>query len=488
MKLNGPSKIYLPEDNDQVKKFLTFHDRSVDFQLRKMKQNYRWAQNDPEGYTERIELLKSQSTKTLLFYDEAGNPYTYSGLWNDLINRFGWSMDGDLDSDLFKVSPKTLPWASIPPEMYYYQKEAVEALIKSRHGAIELPTGSGKSLIILNLAKHYGCKTIIATPSCAITDQLYNDFVKYFGKKYVGKYGDGKKEYKKLFTIAVAQSLTRLEEGSEAWEELYKAQILIWDESHTTPAETFDKVCLGVASNAYYRFFVSATQLRNDGSEMILKGITGPVVYSKGFKELVDQGYLSKLVFKTFTANTYGTANKSDAKAETRSQLYLNPNVNSLAGSIASQAVTLGDRQVLIIIEEFKQFLQLKNFLKVPYEFVHGGASKDAKELLPSEYWKCDTQQIVADFNSGKTRCLIGTSAISTGVDLKPTGCIIYLQGGTSEIKVRQALGRGTRIFLGKKDCWVIDFKVQGSNTMERHYKIRKEIYESLGDVTEHAR
>jgi len=157
--------------------------------------------------------------------------------------------------------------------------------------------------------------------------------------------------------------------------------------------------------------------------------------------------------------------------------------VNRLAAEIAQKSITLGYRPTLIIIEEFKQFTLLKNYLSVPFEFVHGGASsQDVKDILPKEYWKCDIEQSVKNFNEGKTKLLIGTSAISTGVDLKPVGCLIYLQGGTSEIKVRQAIGRGTRPVPEFKDFWVIDFNIVGSASCERHFGSRKELYEDMSD------
>ena len=43
------------------------------------------------------------------------------------------------------------------------------------------------------------------------------------------------------------------------------------------------------------------------------------------------------------------------------------------------------------------------------------------------------------------------------------------------------------RITPTKKSFFAIDFKVEGSKTMERHYGIRKGIYEELGDVFEKA-
>jgi superfamily II DNA or RNA helicase len=57
---------------------------------------------------------------------------------------------------------------------------------------------------------------------------------------------------------------------------------------------------------------------------------------------------------------------------------------------------------------------------------------------------------------------------------------LIYLQGGTSEIKVRQAIGRGTRIVPGLTDFWVVDFNVVGSDAMERHFQTRLEYYQDM--------
>lgn len=482
MILTSPTKIILPSDSESVKRFLTFKDKSVDFMIAKAKQNYRWKQSNPDKFQEHIENLKSQSVKCLMKYDRDMYPWTYSGLAKELHEMFGW----ELENNISYPEPKIIPWAKIPPQMRYYQKEAVDRLIQANHGAISLPTGAGKSICIFNLLKHYGLKSVVMTPSSAITDQLYEDAKNFFGSRYVGKYGDGSKKTDKLFTIATGQALTRIEPDTEAWNNLSKTQVFISDESHTTPATTFEKVCFGLVENAPYRFFVSATQIRQDGFEMTLKGITGPIVYEKTFTELVDEGFLAKPVFKVFRVPMNGFSNSTDPNTETRNQFYLNPNVNKLAAQLCDHAVKVANRQVVIMVDEFKQFLQLKAYMTTPFEFVHGGASQDAKEYLPTEYWNCHREKAIQDFNDGKVRVLIGTSAISTGVDLRPTGMIIMLTGGKSEIQVKQALGRGSRLVPGKKDFWVVDFEVVGSPTMQRHLNARKEIYSTMGSITTH--
>lgn len=490
MRYDSPAVIILPDDSDKVKRFLSFTDRSVGYQLQKMKQNIFWKKKDPEAFESRIEELKKNQTRSLLFYNKDGLPCTYSGLWQDLQNIFGW----ELEQAPLKPEPKRqIPWEhapKFPPRTY--QRAAVDALIKAGHGAIELPTGAGKTLCLFTLCKELPVQTVIMTPAKTITNQIYEEMVHLFGKKFVGKYGDGKKEIKKLFTIATGQALTRIEQGTEEYEFFSKTEMFIADEAHTTPSETFEKVCLGALKNAQYRFFVSATQMRNDGSDMVLKGITGPVVYRKDFKDLVEEKYLARPFFKVFNVPSKGFAGAKDINKETQNQLYLNPNVNKLAADFAYKAITLANRPTVILIEEFGQFLALKNYITIPFEFAHGGASNrenadgtKLRDILPKEYWDPDNEAIIERFNSGETKLLIGTSAIATGVDLRPTGCLIYLQGGMSEIKIKQAIGRGTRIVPGKEDVIVVDFKVNGSPSMERHCDTRIGIYEQLGDVQE---
>lgn len=478
-----PSRVYLPSDSDEVVKFLTFADRGAGFLLHRLKQNRGWARSDFDGWKARYDQIKSEQKKCILFRDEQGRPYTYAGLWKDLQDRFGWELVTNIES----IEPKLIPTVKSLPPPRYYQTEATNALIAGRHCSIELPTGSGKTLILLMLARHFGLKTVVMTPSASITDAIYKKFVEHFGQKYVGQLGDGKKKTDRLFTICTAQSLTRVKEGSPAWDDLIDTKVFVVDESHTIPAETFTSACLGVMRTAPYRFFVSATQTRTDGSEMVLKGLTGPIVYSQEFRTLVDQKFLAKPIFKLFHVGSNPRCGvSSDPNKETRNQLYINPNVAQLVGQIVEKAVRLSNRQVLILIEEFEQFLLLRNYLTIPYLFAHGVPSKDAKKFLPEEYWDSDVEDCIKKFNNGECKVLVGTSVLGVGVDLLPVGCLVYLRGGSSEIQVRQGLGRGTRIVDGKTDFWHIDINIKGSAIMERHFANRVDIYNELSDDLMH--
>jgi superfamily II DNA or RNA helicase len=426
--------------------------------------------------------------------DDEGRPHTYAGLWQDLSREFGWGIEGN---SIIAPPKHMIPWAH-PPEhaIRYYQDEAANALLdNARQGpvSIELPTGSGKSRIIEEILHRNPVQSMIITPSANITTQLHKGMVERFGPRYVGKYGDKSHDVGKLFTVCTAQSLIRVEQGSDEWQFFNNTAQFAWDESHTTPATTFERVELGLLRDVPNRFHLSATQIRGDGADLLLRGIIGRNVYRKTFKELVNEGYLARPYFKIFHVPAYGMTAAHDINEETRQQIYLNPNVNRLAAEFACKAVNLANRQTIIIIDEFHQFLALSKYLTVPFEFVHGGSTsrKDSKgkeilqNILPKQYWTSDTEGAIKRFNSGQTKLMVGTSAIATGVDLPPCACLVYLQGGMSETQIKQAIGRGTRVTADKNDLIVVDFKVVGSPSMERHADVRIDIYNDMGDVQE---
>lgn len=476
--------ILLPVMNDSVKSFLKYRDLSVDYQLSKLKQNARrgWG---GDYIQDRINDLKDQQIKYAYETTPDGDYTANSGLAYELSEFFKWEiepLEKDFDEGL-------IPWKKKPEhKMWDHQQEAYDACLKNRHAGVSLPTGSGKSFVILNLIKHYGVKSIIVAPAKSIAKQLYDDFVERFGTKYVGFFGDGKKVSKKLFTIAIAKSISNLEEGDEHFKEFKKVKLLICDEAHQFAATEFKKVCLGAGRNAYYRFFFSATHTRNDGSEIILKGLTGKIVVHKEFSDLVDAGILARPVWRMFEVPPINPAGYSDPAKEIRANYYNNDNIIKLSASIANSAVEKHNRPTCILIQEFIQFIKLYPYISVPFVFANGGTSKFANQdvqrawdSIPEKYKTMDSKEAIRKFNSGEVKLIIGTSSVSTGVDLKPTQCLLNLQGGKSEIKVKQGIGRGTRMGPeGKTDCWMIDFIVKGSKTLERHAKIRAGMYEGM--------
>ena len=481
-KIVNPSKMYLKGfDSKLLGEYLKYEDKKVDYELKNFIKN-KWFRTKygEDVYKERLDILKKSKIKSLLFEDEEGL-WTYPGLLYYLKDKYP---EAEVSSDVVYPESKLVPWEHIPDyELRDYQDKAILLLEQGKHAGIEYATGSGKSKIVIHLIKNHGLKSLVVTPSISIAEQMYSELLLLFGKKKVGKYFGGKKEPKKQIIVAVAQSLTRIEKDSEDWEELGKCKVLAFDESHLTAAQTLSEICFGLVKNVPYRYFVSGTQLRNDGLDLLLEAITGNIVYRLSVKDLVDQGYLAKPSFRMIRTNSPITAEPKDPNAYTRTHLYYNTKVNKIAADLANKNAAEG-KQVLVLIDEVEQFSYLLPHLKHAVGFAHGGLTKDNKGKVPTEYHDSNPNALVKQFNNKELPILVGTSCISTGTDIQTAKCLIFLKGGKSEIELRQSVGRGTRRVPGKDSFVFYDFDViVNGNTAcitHRHASMRKKTYESI--------
>lgn len=470
--LESPIKLrILPSDDSQVNdlwKMLKYKDKQIEMQIRNMKKNFYLRQRyGDEWVNDRLNELNAQLWKSLLFEDSEGF-WTYSGLSGRISRTFSCKTKVNVIYPEFKI----IPWAQVPKySMHYYQEKSVESMISNPHSHVELPTGSGKSFVLMNLIKKCGLKILVIAPSSSIVDQLYDDAVLFFGKKNVGLFSGTKKQFDKKIVVATAQSLVRIDERSDAYAALSSFDAFCFDESHQCPAETFERVCHGLLKNVPYRWFTSATQERNDGKDLLLEGIIGPRVYEKTIKELQEEGYLAKINTLIFDVNSTSPGYTSQSMVKMNQvHLYNNETIARKVAELTLKAVE-NNMPTLILVDEHDQEVLLKKFMTVHYEYAKGGS---------------DIGKIVDDFNKGKIMCVVGTSAVSTGTNFLPVKLTICWQGNKAGTKVKQgAIGRSTRIHKesGKTEAKIVDFRIVDVPQLTRHANIRIKYYEEVGPV-----
>lgn len=460
---------------------LKYIDKKVDWALKKFKAGKGWyvRKFGQPAYDLKLAELNADRQKSMLFEDEAGL-WTYSGISHTMAEK----LDTEVKRNYSLPEPVLIPWANEPKKQArYYQQGAFEALLAASPNGpagVEMGTGLGKTFILQMLLKKLGLKSIVMAPSKNIAEQIFEECTHHFGKAKVGYFGDGSKESKKLITIGIAASLTRITPGGPAWNDLSKAQVFIADESHMCPASTLASVCFGLAANAPYRFFFSGTQIRNDGLDMVLDGITGPIVYKMTVREGVDQGFLSQPKFRMCWTRSQVHENSSDPNDLTRAHIYYNDELNLKVADLVNKAVSVMGRPTLILVEEMEQFAKLLPHFRFEARFAHGGVTKENKDKLPEAYHKSDPKALVEAFNAGEFPILVGTSCIATGTDIQATQAMFYLRGGKSETEVKQGVGRCTRLFPGKEDCIVFDFGIENVDVLRNHATARKEIYSDI--------
>lgn len=476
------------DEMESLRKQLTYNNTSAQHLVKRHYHNKWFKQKSPDAWALRLEELKKDVTKHLVFQDGV-ETYIRPGSIPHLqgIETF-------VENQVVYPTGKKIPWAKpLPFDLYDYQELSWERLIAERHSNVELCTGSGKSAILLKLCRETGFRMAIIAPSKSIFKELCEKFEHHLGKGNIGFYGDGKKKLGKRFTICIADSLCNIKEDSEAWAFFSGLDGFAADESHTWGAETLDQVCHGVLGNVPYRFFLSGTQTRGDGSEKLLQSIIGKTVCTLPTWEAKEKGYIHNHDFRIVQL---GSSNPNfashDALEMKRIHFLGNKNIAAFAAKLANATGAQG-LQTLILVQELTQIAMVAKLLTVPFVYAH--SESKAEKLAELGLTKVKPEESVDTFNRNEAKVLIGTSCISTGTNIFPTHNTINWVGGTSEITTKQgAVGRTVRQWAANPDktkCLDVpmkhiwDFDVVDIPIMRKHLEIREEYYaDSRSEVT----
>jgi len=494
--IKTPIKAYISEyaedDLYGLRKQLTYTNTSIQHLIKRHYSNHFWKNRNSDSWGLHLENLQKDLKKCLVFEDEDGI-YIRPGSIPHL-KGFDYEVLNQINYPKAKIMSW---WKPLPFKLHPYQEESWTNLLKEKHGNVSLTTGSGKSAIILKLCQEMGLSVCIVAPGKGIFNELIEKFEFHFGKKFVGAFGDGKKKLDKKFTIAIGDSLANIEYGSPEYKFFSSLDVLIVDESHTFAAESLEAICHGVLGNIPYRFFLSATQTRNDGSLPLLQSIIGKTVCELSTSEAVQKGYICNHDFRIVSLESSNPSfDQSDPLAQKREHFLKNKNIAQFTAKLANAMATSQGKQTLVLCEELSQLAMLAPLLTVPYALAH--SEKRLPRLQELGLSKVDVAESIEKFNKNEVKVLITTSCCHVGVNIFPTHSTVNWVGGASSIKTKQAsVGRSVR--FGHSNPWafkcvpkdkatIYDFNVLDNKTMERHLEARIECYVESGTEIKYIR
>lgn len=500
--ITSPTFAYLhnttPQEIEALKEQFAFDNGKIAEQLKRHKSNRYWKKRDEYGWEEHLDMLTVQLHDNVLKQDGSGyfiRPASISYIKG---------IDYEVENQIEYPDLKPLKWA-VEPEFtpHPYQYESIKKLLENGHGNVALPTGCGKSFILLYLARVIGESVAVVVPSKAIFRELLDEFQQRLGKANVGGYGDGLKNIKAPITIAIGKSITMLKKGTPQYDFFKEKKALLVDESHTWGADGLESIAHGVLSEAPRRFFMSATQTRGDGTIKLLQSIIGETVVEMSILEAIEKGYLCPLKFYMKQLRSLSSpANRSPIENGRKTRLnerdpldckrrhfLYNTEIANFYANIANAMWKVEGESTLILVEELSQIQMLAERLRVPFGYIHSGSKKDAAK------WgleKVDLTTEIERFNRGEIKVLIGTKAIATGTNMYPTHNTCNWIGGSSEILTKQGpMGRSTRwmkekyakFHKPKTHTKIWDVDVIGQKILSAMMKRRIGYYEETGET-----
>lgn len=339
------------------------------------------------------------------------------------------------------------------PMLRYYQRAMSRLFVEgSGRGIGVAPTGTGKTLTIARMIWELGVKVLVITPNKGITDNMIDTLTKYFGKGKVTKLSTKAKKTTEI-NVCNIQALIKLDPSMFS-----DLDCVIIDEFHHAAAETYQEVNSKHLQNCYYRIGMTATNFRNDGSDLALEAVLSEVLYEYTIAQAISDGFLIKPEFQIEETFFEG---RSSYQKEYKEGLVENDDRNGLIAQIADHHK---EDSILILVQHVDHGERLKAL--IPHATFLHGEEKDSIR-----------QNAMDDYRKGKIRCLIGTSVLGEGVDLPIAGVLVMAGGGKARSQVMQNVGRVLRPYEGKTSALVYDFTDSGSKYLEEHSRLRREIY-----------
>ena len=335
-----------------------------------------------------------------------------------------------------------------------YQQEVIDTLESEGYcGVVALPTAGGKTVCAAKIIFDLAEPVLILVHRKELLYQWQRELLALAGID-ASLVGDGHKDFSEV-TVAMVQSISAMIKNRE--QVALDFPMIIMDEAHTIPSDTAYTVAM--ACNASKRIGLSATPKREDGADLKIIGAIGRIVCRIGTDDLIKRGYLATPKFKMIRYDPVSV------RTNNWSSLYkyaIVENIDRNEHIISEAERMLADgRQVYIHVAQIAHGQRLAPCIDGAI-FCHA-STKGRKD-------------IIADFESGKIRCLVST-LLKEGVSINNISGLIYASGMKSEISTIQTIGRCLRMDEQFGNSEVIDFLDVGHRILQNHTQNRIEVY-----------
>lgn len=338
-----------------------------------------------------------------------------------------------------------------------YQQEVVQKVIVSgESGLIHAGTGTGKTIMGINLLAKLGLKTTILVPTINILQQWVSECEKFLNYT-PGIIGNGKREIKDI-TIATFQTLIKDEVLLERLGR--NTSCLMVDEVHM--AITEKRIEVITSFNPQKIFGLSATMKRTDKQDPAIQFYFGPILTS------YDSTLLKPNVYQISSGSCIPVKENYHEMIDIMIQ-----DENRMRGvvfHILDQM--LKGRKTLVLTKRIEHYQKIKECLPQRDDiFTIDSGSKDSLAMLT-----------LMKQNLVKYQVILGTTQmLGTGVDIPSLETLIIAGDIKSSVLTQQAVGRILRAMEGKLEPEVLDFCDDTNRIFYRQAMERKKVYIQKG-------
>ena len=332
-----------------------------------------------------------------------------------------------------------------------YQADCLKAVFKNVYDGItrqliSLPTGTGKTVVFAHLIKKISGHSLILVHRDELLNQAKEKMLIVDPKADIGIIKASRNETKHQIIIASVQTLYRdnrldmLDGG--------RFSIIVTDEAHHSVADSYRKIYDRLLIDDK-QIHVGVTATANRADKIGLGDVYKKIVFHRSLIEMILAGWLCDLrcmQVRTSISLAKVGVNRGDFNQGELSDVVNTRNRNELI--VKAYEERASSRLALCFTVDVAH---AENLNKTFNEKGIRSAIISAKTPIEERH------EILQDFHKKKIQVLCNCQVLTEGYDEPAVDCIILARPTKSSVLYTQMIGRGTRIFPGKKDCLILD-------------------------------
>ncbi|WP_089706737.1 DEAD/DEAH box helicase family protein [Vreelandella arcis] len=354
------------------------------------------------------------------------------------------------------------------PQLRPYQSAAVSRVVahfRASHepAVVVLPTGSGKSLVIAELARLARGRVLVLAHVRELVEQNHAKYRAYGLEADIFSAGLKRKEASRQVVFGSVQSVVRhLDRFADG-----HFTLLVIDECHRVSLD----------EDASYRQVIDHLQRQNP--QLKILGLTAtPYRLGQGFiyhrhyhgmvkgsdacffRDCVFEQPLRLMVKQGFLAEP----KRRDMAVEGYDFSRLAPAANGIYSEAALNQVVAGNRATPGIIQQVIEYAVERQGVMIfaatvaHAEEIMGYLPAGQSALITGGTESQERTAIIESFKAQALKYLVNVAVLTTGFDAPHVDLIAILRPTESVSLYQQMVGRGLRLAPGKQDCLVLDY------------------------------
>ncbi|ELZ17352.1 type III restriction protein res subunit [Haloterrigena salina JCM 13891] len=386
----------------------------------------------------------------------------------------------DATANADRIDDRVLDLESLPDlhsayELREYQREALSAWLETDRwadravdtgrsmpdrapaGVLELPTGSGKTVIALKAIERLSVPTLVVVPTIDLLEQWQRELEREFDRP-IGRFGGGEQRLEPITVSTYDSAYLKADSVGDRF------GLVVFDEVHHLGGEGYREIARLLAVPA--RLGLTATFERPDGAHEVIAEIVGPLVHRVDVDELAGDHLANYDVKRLAVELTSEEREEYERKQEVFTDYLARSGIEMRSGSDYQELVKRSGsdpeaREALLARQRARELMfgsaakleALEGILddhrgeRTIVFTAHNDLAYDVSErfLIPTithQTGAAERREILERFREGTYTRIATSNVLDEGVDVPDASLAVVLSGSGSEREFVQRLGR----------------------------------------------